>query len=294
MVSIFIAGCKPNHKSKNDLIDLKIKGAVKSIIESEYNAEEKFGEYQKKELSFKTITFFNENGKLLSKKFDKNGLMAMGVESSWRYDEYSNAIEETMFFEGKLNSKSISDYDKNNNLIEKKHYDNDGKLFARKTYEYNLSNELLETNEFDSKSQFNYKNRFKIDSSGNHTEWRYKSDGELIYKFVKEYNDLGDEICLTSYDKNSYEASDIHHVYAYEYDNNRNMIVSKMYDKNKELKESTTYEYYDFDNFGNWQRRISINLGGETLTIVNGLLKKEDNGDLKKVTILERQIEYFD
>ena len=115
--SILIIGCgseqKENHlteQKENHLTERNIKGDVKSVIEKEYDAIERFGEIEKESINSWYDIAFNEEGN----------------QVEWiSYDS-----------DGSIDSKWTSEYDEEGNQVEKITYDSDGSLTLKYTYEY--------------------------------------------------------------------------------------------------------------------------------------------------------------
>ena len=132
---------------------------VKTQIESIYEFEEKFGE-------------FNDifKGETIS-RYDPNGNK---VESSW-YDSDGNLTEGDWGY-----SKSISKYDTNGNEVEESNYDSDGDL----TNNYiGISKTISRYDSNGNKVEWTY----------------YHSDGSLRYKYISKYDSKNRIVELIKY-----------------------------------------------------------------------------------------------
>ena len=63
-VGLFLVGFSQKEEKQTDWQKSKLKGKVKSAIESEYNADNKFGEFKKGSLESKRIYMFNISGNI--------------------------------------------------------------------------------------------------------------------------------------------------------------------------------------------------------------------------------------
>jgi hypothetical protein len=107
LISVILFSCS---EKKNDLTKENLKGKVKSITQSTFYSDGKFGELQK--------------GSLISWE-------------TYEYADNGNQIEENWYrSDSSLRYKFTFKHDKNGNITEKNSYDSDGSLFARETYKY--------------------------------------------------------------------------------------------------------------------------------------------------------------
>ena len=119
-----LVSCKQSEK-KNDLTEENLKGKVKSIKETPYEAVDKFGQIEKGNVLYDDGTSFTI------------------------YNEKGNIIEENYYdSDGNLSSKDTYEYDENGNNIEKNNYDSNGKLDSKYTYEYDKNNNWTQRIEY--------------------------------------------------------------------------------------------------------------------------------------------------
>ena len=144
-------------EKKNDLTEENLKGKVKSIKETPYDAIEKFGQLEKGDVSYSvffpsSFTIYNEkgnkievngynpDGSLYSKttyKYDEKGnkieknidgsVDRLGYKYTYKYDEKGNTIEQNIYYHGSRPAENYSykyEYDKNNNWTQEIEYFN--------------------------------------------------------------------------------------------------------------------------------------------------------------------------
>ena len=161
-VSITFYSCD----KKNSLSELNLKGNVESVVESTYEAEEKFGDIEKDEFEYSFKQEFNEDGN----KF----------EETW-YDE-----------EGELTSKWKFEYDDDGNQIEETQYKEEGELAARWKYKYDDDGNLVEETWYYEEGELPDKYEYKYDDDGNDIEMKltyYIRDKKTTVIFTYEYEE---------------------------------------------------------------------------------------------------------
>jgi hypothetical protein len=180
IILIFLFSCNSNNVSReNDLKDLGLKGSVKSIVEIEYNVEEKFGEIHLKNENWKKELYFNEEGYI--KKSKSSGFSdGSGSVLLYKYDQ-GNLIEVAEYYlDGSLRWKDVSKYDKNHKKIEINEYNADEDLSSKIKFKYNENGVKLEANKYDSDGKLG--STTKYDHRDNTTEYLgYDSNSILIY-----------------------------------------------------------------------------------------------------------------
>lgn len=118
-------------EKKNDLTEENLKGKVKSIKETPYDAIEKFGQLEKGDVSYSvffpsSFTIYNEKGN----KIEVNGYNPDGSlysKTTYKYDEKGNTIEQNIYYHGSRPAENYSykyEYDKNNNWTQEIEYFN--------------------------------------------------------------------------------------------------------------------------------------------------------------------------
>ena len=92
LVGFLLVGCSQKKEKQTDLQKSKLKGKVKSVIWSNYNADNKFGEVKKGLLNKKTIYKYDESGnKTEHAEYGSDG--SLNWKYTWRHEckfEYYN------------------------------------------------------------------------------------------------------------------------------------------------------------------------------------------------------------
>jgi len=205
IILIFLFSCNSNNVTReNDLKDLGLNGSVKSIVEIEYNVEEKFGEIQLKNQNWKKELYFNEKGYINKSKSSFSD--GSGSVILYKYDQ-GNLIEVGGYnLDGNLRWKDISKYDKNHNKIEIIEFNAEGDLSGKIKFKYNENGVKLEAKNYDSEGQLT--SSIKFDDFGNEIEYS-KFDNNILYykdtrKFDKQNNEVEKEI-LNKYTEMFYD-----------------------------------------------------------------------------------------
>jgi hypothetical protein len=192
-------------------------GRVKSIIETRYSIEFKFGEWQKEGEADYTTFIFDKDSRLTYRygslkedtavlKYDGEGKLIERVWlfkdgtafSVYEYSDENKRQKETNYSNGEK-FISVSTFDKLNNLVELNLYTYDGSLSNKRSYEYdshnNLVKEALQTH-FRPKKDTLWVHR-EYDSKNNLTR-QYNSESNL----TKKDNSFSDETFqYAGYDK---------------------------------------------------------------------------------------------
>jgi hypothetical protein len=195
-----------------------LKGKVKSFTESQYGAEDRFGEIQKTNLSFKYIM---------------------------RYDAKGNGIEAFCYnADGSFNSKETYQYAKGNR-IETNYYSANGSFDGKYINKYDDKDNRIEANNYSANGSLDHKYIMKYDAKGNQIEANYyKADGSLDLKYIMKYDAKGNQI-----EENYYKADgslDYKETYQYKFDGKGNWIKRITF-KNQIPKSiyEREYEYYE-------------------------------------------------
>ena len=119
--------CGANEKDNTDLTRENIKGDVKQIIETSFDAKEAFGEPQKGDLRTKDISKYDEDGNMNENTY-YNADGELIWKNNYQYDEDGNRTESTSYnADGELNwnYKYQYEYDKIKNWIVRTEYIDD-------------------------------------------------------------------------------------------------------------------------------------------------------------------------
>lgn len=153
--------------------------------------------------------------------YDEDGKETVRNTYEYKFDQKGRLIEQTSRdIEGTTTTTKYA-YDKNNNLIESKEYDEDNSLTYKYKYTYDKNNKktLIE---------------------------RYNAKGELIEKIG--YDKEGNKIPYIEYDCWFYDSDkhfDEDEIFSafYEYDEKGNLISKKIRAENGKIAEKTTYKH---------------------------------------------------
>ncbi len=195
------------------------------------------------------------------------------------------------------NYKTI--FNKQGNKLQVDEYNLDGEVRYTTKQKYNQKGQKIEEIGFDSEMVFE-KNIFKYNEKGCLEEVYFYNPEELEMKCVFEYevenkkvkttfyglsklDDKKDFIfqCVEKYDKKEnrievvkYEPNNIIFKILFEYNQNGDKILEKVYTSNEELENTFSYKYEKYDTKGNWIKQV---------------MYKND----KPIEIIERRFEYF-
>jgi hypothetical protein len=194
-----------NAQFKNDLSRLKLKGKVRSVTESEYNAGHDV-------LKWKSVTRFNDSGNVVG------------------FVTYSSA--------GEVLSRTTFQYNDTGKVIEENRYKADGTLNVRTTYQYDLKGNKIE-------------------------EYNYDAAGTMFMKVLSKFDGKGNRIVKDSYN----EFGSLFLKCNSKFDNEGHEVEAKEYDSHHGLKFTTTYDYQDTDNSGNWLKRTTYK--NDEVTVIN-------------------------
>jgi len=254
----------------NDIKIMRMKGNIRSLSETTYKAQDKFGEIFKGQITGKnSLILFETTGMIKEEQyFDQQGKPLSTKKNM--YDSKGNKIENVFKPDGKLdNTKKIS-YDSKGNIIEETIYNSQGLLESKYKYKY-IDRKLTESCLYNSEGSISNIELYGYDIEGNKTEENfYNSEGELIdsHRFIIETDGEGNrtvkDIFVTdgveniSWEKFSREGYRIIQGYGkageeksslteYKYDSSGNVIEETGNDPVLYLK----YEY-EYDKAGNW------------------------------------------
>jgi hypothetical protein len=267
------------------LTDSNIHGRVMTITESEYSAEEKFGEVKKLGLLSKVIYKYNEKGNLTEQsKYNSDG--SLDSREIHKFDTKENEIEWTKYEDGSLKSTVTYKYDDTGHKIEsnfdgtyitKYKYNSKGNQIAsysmlfenRDTSIYDERNNIIENYQYGTtqiKTLYSYDEMNRLIKSICTRE----DEKSLIYETAYKFDNKGNVI----------EKEDIYGYGIFEYNDGLSWYgmrdTSNTSDQSWRRKKGKTKTslYDNFDSSGNWLR-----------------LKSLENHFLK--AIKEREIQYY-
>jgi hypothetical protein len=295
-VSAIAAGAWAQSAKKTDVEEGGLKGKVKSVKETYYEAINKFGEVIKgKERYPPTLTRYdvkgnktewngyNSDGSFSYKytyKYDAKGNTIEKIEynsagslkSTWEYDNKGNNIEYNEYSSGgSLGKKVIYKYDDKGNRIEQNEYNSDGSLREKSTFKYDAKENRIERNEYNSRGSLRYKSTYKYDNKGNEIEWNeYNSAGGFDYKYTYKYDAKGNNIEYKTYILVAGALYEIFSTTLFKYDANDNVI--------EKIAGDSVHNYnYRYDRKGNWTVKIYFSTAAHLPVHIN-----------------ERAIEYYE
>lgn len=207
-------------------------------------------------------SFFNKENNDLD-KMNLNGKIKSIRESSFQaIEKFGEVTKGIKAREDEWEFDYIRTYNHKGNIIESNEYNSDGSLNFKRTYEYDDKGNKIKSNEYKSDGSLGYKSISKYDNKGNLIEGNVcKLDGIQDYRWTLKYDDKGNLI------KKEYYG--LHRPLK----NNTGQWIAKRGPWKITLKSSSTFKY-EFDNKGNWIKRIDF---------YNNIPEH----------IIEREIEYF-
>ncbi len=239
-VLLIQVSCSETQIKKNSLTEHNIKGNVKTI--ATYYGDEKFGNFEKGDLYEKI--FYNDKGNIVEDRIYGDILNGKGLviinKQIIEYDELGNSTNKLYVLNGDLSDVTKSIYDQDGNQIES-----------------TIFNSFI----FNSKGIKYRKHIYQYDKYGRKVgESMYDKDNKLGYKYTLSYEDNGKkvvtemEIFKNGYDMFNYKM-DSKYKEISKYDDNGNEFERNEFDKNNKIIESISYQYEDFDETGNWQKK---------------------------------------
>ena len=206
----------------SNLKELDLKGQVKEVIEYDYS--ENYGDEDTSKKNDKTISEFDRHGNLLN---------------------------ETAYTPlGKIISKSLYDYTKNDTVTISQ-FDDNNKLAVKLILKYDDKGFLVESAQYSPSVPNPFKVIFKNDKKGNEIESRlYSGDGHLLRATTTVYNEKDQKI-----EKDLGEHFNGKVVYKY---NELGYLVDEETRKKNDSSVLTEQKYDKHDKFGNWLIKIFI------------------------------------
>lgn len=271
-----IYACSNKIKVDNSLSKQNLRGKVKHIRASVYDATYKFGEAQKDKVLEKYSNEYNEDGYLLEfKSYRPDGILKSS--SKFKYDNLGNETEYVFTnTNGSFQEKTKYEYkyDENGHQIEKRINDFNGRLRTKYVYKYNSIGNMIEQDTYASDSSHYEKIKFKYNSYNNITEKAiYDPDGSLNHKYKYNYEYFHDNSVREFEEKRFDSYGQLTNKFTKRNDSIGNVIETiEYYSDSKETIKHTFN--YDYDFQGNWIKEIKLE-GKEPTTIT------------------EREIEYY-
>ena len=218
----------------NERVNLKLKGKVKSIKETSFEAVEKgetieTGKRSKPSWKKDTYRAFKRNGELTEEiVYSSNG--DMRSFSNFKSNTHENNIKESIFnSKGDMTFIQVWNLNDQGKLVEKLRFNVKGETLIRILYKYDKEGNLIEDSQyFDSSKEPRIKYNYVYDSKGNKVEeYMYNPMNELIAKWKSKYNE--DDI----------------------------LVEEQYYYSDGSVADKETYTY-EFDKKGNWVQQIIV------------------------------------
>lgn len=228
LLLILFISCKSKGQKLNS-IDYKLVGKVKSIKTKSYNALKINDSIYKEPFEFKGYygisddyyLLFNKDRFLIKKmEFDSNGNKSLELEIL--YDNNGKAKKQLLFAENENGSKK---YDTRGNLSKHYFYNSEGKLMSKLIYKYDKNDNLIET--FNDDEFAGFKSTYLYDEDMNlKTYNRYDETNKNTNRIVYFYDNKGNIFKEESYLANSENKNEMkkNSVTEYKLDNKNNIL----------------------------------------------------------------------
>lgn len=260
LICLLLFSCTSEENKKNDLIQQNLIGNVKTLMEYDYWAIEKFGEVQRGDKGLITSYSFDTKGN----KKEMTVTYSDGSESGkyiFDYDSQGNLTEENKFLIGILVYKDIYKYDNKGKKLEKNKYNSDGSLISKWTYNYDDKGNIKEENYYKPPDGSEYtldefKETYRYDNKGNIIEQiTYRTDGGINKKMTFQYDDKGNLI-----EKNWFDLDNrVIQTLINKYDENGNILEEdKSFLDVRMSPEHRIYQYKGYDEKNNWLKKITF------------------------------------
>ncbi len=182
--------CK-SHRNNNDLTRSNLKGQVKSVTESEYAANSKFGQAEKGDLTEKEDYKYNDDGNMDEYNYYySNGQLEYKIIA--KFNEKGDQTEGRMYnTDGKFVANCVRTYDNNQNLLSYTIVKTNADTFQRISYKYNDKGKAIELNTYQSEGKLSSKDVRKFDEKGLISEEiEYAQNGDQTYDHTFQYEDI--------------------------------------------------------------------------------------------------------
>ena len=243
----------------------------------------------------KTTTTHDYNGNIIEET--KQFMDGFVSKNTYSYDSNGNKVEQKLFKDDHLDQGYLYKYDKHGNKIEEHYFTPEGDWTDTK-WIYNENGKLIEYACFSESGCFQNRNTYEYNEKGNLIKQCHFNDNDnniLHCITLYKYDDFGNTIEESEYNPKG----DLNIKTTFNFDVNNNLIEEIVYDPDDdsttikasykynnfgELIEefqndlengySKTIKFEDYDEQGNWLKRISIDVN-------------------KEIHYVERQIEYY-
>ncbi len=255
---ILLAACGGIGKvNETDVKILGLKGGVKSVKYTTYDAELKFGEIKKGVRSGSSrdnrYYYFNEK-EVKTEVGERDSFDQIQRKTLYKYNDKGNLIQTSNFnSKSEFTGKTIYTRDNKGNLIETGDFNSKGDFIGKIIYTRDNKGNAIETNNYDFIGSLSSKFKFEYDKKGRVLESiYYGSDGELREKTYIKYDEkgrsievklvIGTSVFIESLKYGNKEKDDL-----------TLMIKSENYS----IMSKTIYTYV-YDENGNWIEKVSM------------------------------------
>lgn len=275
LLSICLGACKQKeihtdyatifaHKSE----EIKLNGKVKSLKNTHYRIEKKFGVLKNEKCENIYIFNFDEKGKKIEmlEFFDDLSEEPYRKET-YRYDDRGKLIQEESYEKGGKHHRHNYKHDDKNNLLEYTKYFNENFLIKH-TYQYDEKGNRVEEIHYDpnTNSEIKWISKYEYDQKGNKIKaYFYNPDGSLYNRYTYKYDRKG-----TLIQETQYTDAFLENKYTYRYEE-----VEES-DKIKDIKSHDKYRY-EFDDKGNLTKMFYYYPDGTILS--KDIFKYDERGN---------------
>lgn len=274
MLSILVfVGCSQKQKPNTSISENNLNGPVKSIIELNYDAQDRFGELVliREHRGFflddgGRYEYFNKSGNIYeSGSIDSDGNKGLywtdkydglgnKIESKfdivntltlYKYDEKYNIIEECEYdSSGSISFKRLFNRNEKDAVVSETRSDKNGRLIFKDIFKYNDLDSLSEISYYDSLGFLTQKINYTYSDSGKIIRTYNNESGSLILKSIIKFDIFGNVIEYLSV--GSYGSIDTKEISRY--DENNNEIESVRYNKENLMDRKISSRYDEFNN----------------------------------------------
>lgn len=255
----------------NDLEKFRLKGKVKSILETKYAIPDKSDKTVDKKVLYQKFTLFDANGYEQQRKLYKDG-------SEYLYSNFISGIDgkqlemNEFLPDGTLNLNVKYAFDDKGNWSEAVYAWSEDRVIGELCEAYDYYFEIIQNEIF-------YTVRYKYEYRGFCTEESFiKADSSLSFKLTAKYDFKGNKLESAYFRGNEM----LSWVTKYSYDRYDNLVESKVFKSNR-IAVSSKYKY-KFDDTGNW-----ISRSEDREVFVNIFTAGLNPSDM----LTEREIEYY-
>jgi len=197
-------------KKPNSLAELNLKGKVKQLVETEYNAVERYGRIDKGDNLGYSIYLFNKQGNKIERgSYNPDG-STKTLKSLFKYNNRGDCIETIMITEkgdsisdkNAVTPKTVFTYDKNGNCTQWISHNENGEFMNKVISKYDGFGNVILSEFFMQPNKWATKTISKYDTHHHETvHISYIEDGTLLSTYTHKYDSKGNEIEQLGYNK---------------------------------------------------------------------------------------------